>query len=97
LQGNQALRYFKAAWTAMATAVEPLALARGVYWQLGKFDTVQTVIQRTLEVAEGATKAELLCELGDVSCDLGNYDGAAEYYQQAEALVGRRRAMPRSA
>jgi tetratricopeptide (TPR) repeat protein len=88
LQGNQALRHFKAAWTAMPNVVEPLSLARAVYWELGKFDTVQTVIQRTLEVAEGATRAELLCELGDVSCDLGNYDGAAEHFQQAEPLGG---------
>ena len=63
LQGALALRHFKQAWTLKPSSIVPLHDARRVYWSLGKFDTVQTTLQRTMEGADDATKAELLTYL----------------------------------
>ncbi|MBW2524919.1 MAG: tetratricopeptide repeat protein [Deltaproteobacteria bacterium] len=88
LQGALALRHFKQAWTLKPSSIVPLNDARQVYWSLGKFDTVQTLLSRTMEGADDATKAELLCELGDVSCDLGNHDAALGHFGEAALLGG---------
>jgi len=76
LQGPRALRHFQNAWKLQPENVGPLKQARAVYWELGKFKMVETVLRRSLESAGGHYKSEFLIELGDVNCDLGNYDAA---------------------
>ncbi len=83
LQGPRALRHFQNAWKLVPENVVPLIHARDIYWDLGKFKMVDTVLRRSLEAATGEIRASLLCELGDVCCDLGNYDAALEAYAEA--------------
>jgi tetratricopeptide (TPR) repeat protein len=87
LQGGRALKHFQTAWKLEPTNIEPLLHARDVYWELGKLKMVETVLRRTLDgVTAPAVRAELLVEIGDVSCDQGNFDGAREHYTAAAAL-----------
>ncbi|MBI4956957.1 MAG: tetratricopeptide repeat protein [Myxococcales bacterium] len=86
LQGPRALKVFQNAWKAEPSNLEPLHEARSVYWELGKLNTVETVLKRSLEASEGAVRAALLRELGDVSADIGNYDAAEQAYAQASEL-----------
>lgn len=86
LQGPRALRHFQTAWKLQPQSVEPLQDARNVYWELGKFKMVETVIRRSLESASDELKGPMLLELGDVCCDLGNYDVARDWYQQAQSF-----------
>jgi tetratricopeptide (TPR) repeat protein len=83
LQGPRALRHFQSAWKLQPENVEPLARARNVYWELGKFKMVETVLRRSLESASGDYKSEFLAELGDVNCDLRNYEASEEHYAAA--------------
>ncbi len=89
LQAAQGLRHFQTAWKLRPASSEPLAEARAVYWELGKLSMVETVLQRSLEATpDGADKAQLLVELGEVSCDLDKYDEAAAAFQQAASMEG---------
>ncbi|MBI4701491.1 MAG: tetratricopeptide repeat protein [Deltaproteobacteria bacterium] len=89
LLGAKALRHFQTAWKLQPSSPEPLREARRIYWELGKFSMVETVLRRGLEsAADGAGKAEILAELGDVCCDKGAFDEAKEHYRQAAALGG---------
>ena len=83
LQGPRALKHFQNAWKLRPQDVVPLVEARDIYWDLGKFKMVETVLKRSLETAGADVRSGMLAELGDVACDLGNYDAAAEHYQAA--------------
>ena len=88
LQGPRALRYFQNAWKLKPEDVQPLIQAGEIYWDLGKFKMVDTVLRRSLEAADGQQRSHLLINLGNVSCDLGNYDAAREHYAAAVRLGG---------
>ncbi|MEQ9323284.1 MAG: hypothetical protein RIF41_29235 [Polyangiaceae bacterium] len=88
LQGPRALRHFQTAWKLQPEVVEPLIWAQNIYWELGKFKMVATVLQRSLESATEEQKGILLCELVDVLSTMGNYDVALESYAQALRLGG---------
>lgn len=88
LQGVKALKHFQDAYKLNSQMVEALERARGVYWDLGKTNMVQKLLELELKtVQEGAPAAVLLLELGDVLLDAGDADKAAATYARALAAA----------
>src|SRR5262249_50703358 len=84
LQGVRALKHFQDAYKLNPALVEALAEARGIYWDLGKLNMVQKLLELQLKAApESPDKSALYRQLGDVLCDLGEYDRATEAYAKA--------------
>src|SRR5687768_477202 len=84
LQGVRALKHFQDAYKLNPALIEALSEARGIYWDLGKLNMVQRLLELELKAAPpGQSRSALLRELGDVLCDLGDYDRAAESYAKA--------------
>src|SRR5689334_13440231 len=84
LQGVRALKHFQDAYKLNPALVEALAEARGIYWDLGKLNMVQKLLELQLKAApESPDRSALHRQLGDVLCDLGEYDRAAEAYAKA--------------
>ena len=88
LQSVKALKHFQDAYKQSPQLVEALEEARGVYWSLGKLNMVQKLLELELKAAGSGPKAPaLLVELGNVLCDGGDYDRAAETYAKAVAAA----------
>jgi tetratricopeptide (TPR) repeat protein len=84
LQGVRALKHFQDAYKLNPALIEALSEARRVYWDLGKLNMVQKLIELQLKGSPDApTRTALLRELGDVLCEVGEYDRAAESYAKA--------------
>src|SRR6185503_14512421 len=96
LQGVRALKHFQDAYKLNPALIVALSEARGIYWDLGKLNMVQRLLELELKAApQGQNKSALLRELGDVLCDLGDYDRAAESYAKAlQATSGDRGDLP---
>src|SRR3954462_10217734 len=81
LAGVKALKHFQDAYKLNPALGESLEAARHVYWGLGKLNMVQKLLEIELRNAkDGAEASALLVELGDVLCDLGDYDKATSTY-----------------
>ncbi|MBN9159751.1 MAG: hypothetical protein BGO98_42650 [Myxococcales bacterium 68-20] len=86
LSGVKALKHFQDAYKLNPALGESLEAARSVYWSLGKLNMVQKLLELELRTQkEGDVASELLLELGDVLCDLGDYDKATSTYARALA------------
>lgn len=86
LSGVRALKHFQDAYKLNPALTESLEAARAVYWNLGKLNMVQKLLELELRTQqEGAVASALLVELGDVLCDLGDYDKATSTYARALA------------
>jgi tetratricopeptide (TPR) repeat protein len=84
LQGVRALKHFQDAFKLNPALLEALTEARNIYWELGKLNMVQKLLDLQLKSAQdGATRSSLLREVGDVLSDAGDYDRAAEAYAKA--------------
>ncbi|MCA9595363.1 MAG: tetratricopeptide repeat protein [Myxococcales bacterium] len=84
LQGVKALKHFQDAYKLNPALVEALAEARLIYWELGKLNMVQKLLELQLKNTEDPTVVGALYrELGDVHCDLGDYERAADAYAHA--------------
>ena len=84
LQGVRALKHFQDAYKLNPSLFDALSEARSVYWELGKLNMVQKLLELQLKSAPDArVKSALFRELGDVLCDVGEYDRAAESYAKA--------------
>jgi tetratricopeptide (TPR) repeat protein len=84
LQGVRALKHFQDAYKLNPALVEALAEARGIYWDLGKLNMVQKLLELQLKAApESPDRSLLHRQLGDVLCDLGDYERATEAYAKA--------------
>jgi tetratricopeptide (TPR) repeat protein len=84
LQGVRALKHFQDAYKLNPALIEALSEARGIYWDLGKLNMVQRLLELELKAApQGPNRAALYRELGDVLCDLGDYERAPESYAKA--------------
>ncbi len=96
LQGVRALKHFQDAYKLNPALIEALSEARGIYWDLGKLNMVQRLLELELKAApQGPSRAALMRELGDVLCDLGDYERAAESYAKAlQASDGDRGDLP---
>ncbi|MEO7037108.1 MAG: tetratricopeptide repeat protein [Polyangiaceae bacterium] len=93
LQGVRALKHFQDAYKLNPSLFDALSEARAIYWELGKLNMVQKLLELQLKSAPDASvKRALFSELGDVLCDIGEYDRAAESYakalQNAEGKAG---------
>jgi len=87
LAGVKALKHFQDAYKLNPAAVESLGRARSVYWDLGKLNMVQKLLELELKtVKEGPAAVALLLELGDVLCDAGDYDKATSTYARSLSL-----------
>src|SRR5213596_517720 len=81
LQGVRALKHFQDAFKLNPSLIEALAEARSIYWELGKLNMVQKLLELQLKsTQDAALRATLLRELGDVLCDAGDYERATEAY-----------------
>ena len=84
LQGVRALKHFQDAFKLNPALIEALGEARGIYWELGKLNMVQKLLELQLKSTQDpATRVALFRELGDVQCDAGDYERAAEAYAKA--------------
>ncbi|HVU04695.1 MAG TPA: tetratricopeptide repeat protein [Polyangiaceae bacterium] len=83
LQGVKALKHFQDAFKLNTALVEALAEARAIYWQLGKLNMVQKLLELQIKNTNGAAAGPLLVQLGDVLSDAGEADRATEAYAKA--------------
>jgi tetratricopeptide (TPR) repeat protein len=84
LAGVRALKHFQDAYKLNPALIEALSEARGIYWDLGKLNMVQKLLELELKAApESPERSALFRELGDVLCDLGDYERATESYAKA--------------
>ncbi len=86
LSGVKALKHFQDAFKLNPALIESLEAARGIYWDLGKLNMVQKLLELELKtVQQGMPASRLLTELGDVLQDVGDYDKATATYARALA------------
>ena len=84
LQGVRALKHFQDAYKLNPAHVDALSEARSIYWELGKLNMVQKLLELQLKNTHDASlKLRLFGELGDVYFDLGDYERAAQTYARA--------------
>ncbi|HEX7600416.1 MAG TPA: hypothetical protein VF316_02380, partial [Polyangiaceae bacterium] len=88
LSGVKALKHFQDAYKMNPALLESLEAARMIYWDLGKLNMVQKLLDLELKAVQGAEASVLLLELGDVLCDLGDYDKATATYARSLAASG---------
>jgi tetratricopeptide (TPR) repeat protein len=89
LAGVKALKHFQDAYKLNPELVESLEAARRIYWDLGKLNMVQKLIELELKAAPaGPNASALLLELGDVLCDLGDYEKATATYARSLGASG---------
>lgn len=89
LAGVKALKHFQDAYKLNPALVESLEAARAIYWDLGKLNMVQKLLDLELKaVSSGPEASKLLMELGDVLCDAGDYDKATATYARSLAASG---------
>jgi tetratricopeptide (TPR) repeat protein len=84
LQAVRALKHFQDAYKLNPALTEALRQARAIYWNLGKVNMVQKLLELELKSAtEHPAATELLVELGDVLSDAGDFEKAAAAYARA--------------
>jgi golgin subfamily B member 1 len=88
LAGVKALKHFQDAYKLNPALTESLEAARNVYWDLGKLNMVQKLLELELKAgASGARASALLLELGDVLCDQGDWEKAAATYARSIGMA----------
>ena len=89
LQAVKALKHFQDAYKLNPALIEALDQARSIYWDLGKVNMVQKLLELELKgFQDRPAPATLLSELGDVLSDAGDYDRARSTYARASAGNG---------
>src|ERR1700690_1036075 len=89
LAGVKALKHFQDAYKLNPVLVESLEAARSIYWDLGKLNMVQKLLELQLKAgADGDQASALLLELGDVLSDQGEWDRAASTYARSLGTSG---------
>ena len=83
LQSVKALKHFQDAFKLNPALGEALADARRIYWELGKLSMVQKLLELQIKNSSEVQAAALYRELGDVLCDLADYERAADAYARA--------------
>src|SRR5262249_48386646 len=87
LQSVKALKHFQDAYKLNPALVEALEEARFIYWELGKLNMVQKLLELELKSAQDSSKmTALLIELGDLLGDQGDFDRAAQSYARAVSV-----------
>src|SRR5262249_38785290 len=90
MQGVKALKHFQDAFKLNAALLEALAEARQVYWELGKLNMVQKLLELQLKPSDGTNSATLFCQLGSLMSDLGDDARATEAYTKAVQVANGR-------
>jgi tetratricopeptide (TPR) repeat protein len=86
LSGVRALKHFQDAYKLNPALIESLEAARGIYWDLGKLNMVQKLLELELKASPtGPHASALLLELGDVIADAGDYERATATYARSLA------------
>src|SRR5580700_10441764 len=89
LAGVKALKHFQDAYKLNPALTESLESARSIYWDLGKLNMVQKLLELELKAgADGPNASALLLELGDVLCDLGEWEKATSTYARSLGASG---------
>ena len=89
LAGVKALKHFQDAYKLNPALIESLGAARAIYWDLGKLNMVQKLLELELKAGpEGAHASALWLELGDVLCDQGDWEKAAATYARSLGASG---------
>lgn len=89
LLGAKALKHFQDAYKLNPKLTESLAEARRIYWDLGKLNMVQKLLDLELKAQpEGDVASKLLLELADVLCDLDQWDQATPTYARSLGASG---------
>src|SRR5580700_4751363 len=89
LHAVKALKHFQDAYKLNPVLVEALQQARAIYWDLGKVNMVQKLVELELKsVHEGPPATALLLELGDLLCDAGDYEKATATFARALGVSG---------
>ena len=89
LAGVKALKHFQDAYKLNPALVEALEAARFIYWDLGKLNMVQKLLELELKAQpDGPRASGLLLEFGDVLSDLGDYEKAMATYARALGVSG---------
>jgi tetratricopeptide (TPR) repeat protein len=89
LQAVKALKHFQDAFKLNPQLFEALRHARAVYWDLGKINMVQRLLELELKSAPDSPKSVAdLIELGDVQFEHGDYDKATATYARALSASG---------
>src|SRR5450631_3562889 len=84
LAGIKALKHFQDAYKLNPALIESLESARMVYWDLGKLNMVQKLLELELKTqSDGDGASALLLELGDVLTDVGDFEKAAATYARS--------------
>ena len=80
----RALKHFQDAYKLNPALAGALRQARAIYWNLGKVNMVQKLLELELKSStEPPAATELLLELGDVLGDAGDYEKAMAAYARA--------------
>ena len=89
LAGVKALKHFQDAYKLNPALTESLEAARAIYWDLGKLNMVQKLLELELKAgADGPHASALLLELGDVLCDQGDPEKATATYARSLGASG---------
>src|SRR6185503_19732348 len=89
LHAVKALKHFQDAYKLNPALIEALQQARAIYWDLGKVNMVQKLLELELKSAQdGPLATALLIELGDVLSDAGDYEKATSTYARALGVSG---------
>src|SRR5262245_7201353 len=89
LAGVKALKHFQDAYKLNPALTESLESARFVYWDLGKLNMVQKLLELELKAQpDGASAPQLVAELGDVLVDVGDFEKATATYARALSMSG---------
>ena len=89
LQAVRALKHFQDAYKLNPALGGALPQARAIYWNLGKINMVQKLLELELKSStEHPARTELLLELGDVHSDVGDYEKATTAYANALSASG---------
>jgi len=89
LQAVKALKHFQDAFKLNPQLFEALRFARAVYWDLGKINMVQRLLELELKAGpDGPAKVADLIELGDVQVEHSDFDKATATYARALSASG---------
>jgi tetratricopeptide (TPR) repeat protein len=89
LAGVKALKHFQDAYKLNPALTESLEAARTIYWDLGKLNMVQKLLELELKAgADGNHASALLLELGDVLSDQGDWEKATSTYARSLGAAG---------
>src|SRR3984885_15760343 len=89
LAGVKALKHFQDAYKLNPALTDSLEAARQVYWDLGKLNMAQKLLELELKASpEGPRAGALLLELADVLSDQGDWEKATATYARSLAIGG---------